>query len=212
MRRRLVILTLFAAAMAYVEAAVVAYLRAIYYPSGFSFPLAGMPTDMLAIEVAREFATLIMLAAVAMLSGADRWERFLHFALTFSVWDIFYYVWLEVILGWPASLLEWDILFLIPVPWLGPVLVPVIVSASLIGGSLILLSLKARGIHLDFTLLSWMLVVLAGLIVVGTFTYDWRSVTENRLPAPYPWAVFVSVLVLALGVFFFSVRRLGVRR
>jgi len=212
MRRRLVTLSLFAAAMAYVEAAVVAYLRAIYYPAGFSFPLTGMPQDMLAIEVARELATLIMLAAVAMLSGADRWERFLHFALVFGVWDILYYAWLEVILGWPASLLEWDILFLIPVPWLGPVLVPLIVSASLIGGSLVLLSLKGRGTRLGFTRLSWTLVVLAGLVVVGTFTYDWRSVIERRPPSPYPWAVFLPALALALGVFLRSVRRLDARQ
>jgi len=212
MRRRLVILALFAAAMAYVEAAVVAYLRAIYYPAGFSFPLAGMPPDMLAIEVVRELTTLVMLAAVAMLSGADRWERFLHFVLAFGVWDIFYYAWLEVILGWPASPLEWDILFLIPVPWLGPVLVPLIVSASLIGGSLVLLSLKERGNRLGFTRLSWTLVILAGLIVVGTFTYDWRSVIERRLPASYPWAVFLPALAVAVGVFFRSVRRLDARR
>jgi len=81
MRQRLTWLTIYAVAMAYVESAVVVYLRAIYYPHGFDFPLALMPPGMLAIEIGREAATLIMLLGVAALAGADRWERFLAFCL-----------------------------------------------------------------------------------------------------------------------------------
>ena len=75
MRRRVTWLTIYAVTMAYVESAVVVYLRAIYYPQGFDFPLALMPPGMMAIEIGREAATLIMLLAVAMLAGADRWVR-----------------------------------------------------------------------------------------------------------------------------------------
>ena len=84
----------------------------------------------LAIEIGREAATLIMLLGVAMLAGADRWERFLAFCLSFGVWDIFYYAWLWIFVRWPASLFTWDLLFLIPVPWIGPVLAPVLVSVG----------------------------------------------------------------------------------
>lgn len=123
----------YAVAMAYVESAVVVYLRAIYYPQGFAFPLAPMPPDMVAIEIGREAATLVMLLGVGMLAGTGRWDRFLTFCVSFGVWDLFYYAWLWILLGWPPSLFTWDVLFLIPVPWIGPVLAPVVVSIALVG-------------------------------------------------------------------------------
>jgi hypothetical protein len=126
--------------MAFVEAAVVVYLRALSPAQG---PLAALHTYLpgrnLVIEAYREAATILMLAAVAVLAGRGTWRRFLCFALAFGTWDIFYYVWLNVIVGWPASLLAWDVLFLIPVPWVAPVLAPVIVSLCLVAGSLWLL-------------------------------------------------------------------------
>ncbi|HET6373214.1 MAG TPA: hypothetical protein VFG76_07900 [Candidatus Polarisedimenticolia bacterium] len=208
MRGRLITLLVFAAAMAFVEAAVVVYLRALYYPEGFSFPLKGMSPEILAIELAREASTIVMLVAVSLLSGSDRWERFLHFAAAFGMWDIFYYVWLYVALGWPASLLDWDILFLIPVPWIAPVLAPVIVSASLIAGSLILLSLKRRGVTVRVSPSAWWLGVAAGALVLASFMTDWRSVVEGRPPQPYPWALFLAGETLGLGALAWSVRRM----
>lgn len=209
MRNRLLMLSIFAVAMAYLEAAVVVYLRAIYYPGGFSFPLVLMPKPMVAIEVGRELSTLVMLWAVAMISGHDRWERFLHFSMAFGVWDIFYYVWLWVQIRWPSSLVEWDVLFLIPIPWLGPVLAPVVISLSLVAGSLLLLGLKKRGIALAFPWTSWTLAILAGLILLGTFLYDWRAVLDGRMPRPYPWVVFALGQALGVGVLLVSLKRLA---
>ena len=74
--------------MAYVESAVVVYLRAIYYPQGFSFPLVLMPPGMVVIEIGREAATLVMLLGVAMLAGTERWDRIGLFCIAFGVWDI----------------------------------------------------------------------------------------------------------------------------
>lgn len=198
MRRTLLPLTAFAVAFAFVESAVVAYLRFLYYPGGFTFPLAPMPPDRYAIEVGREAATLVMLWAAAWLAGRDRRERFLCFSIAFGVWDIFYYVWLRVMLGWPSSLLEWDVLFLIPVPWFGPVLAPVAVSAGLIGGSLILLRLDRRGARLPFLRSSWAAAILGGAIVLWTFMRDWRAAIENRWPAPYPWTLFCAGMALGI--------------
>ena len=48
------------------------------------------------------------------------------------MWDIFYYVFLKIICGWPHSLFDWDVLFLLPLPWWGPVLAPVLISLLLI--------------------------------------------------------------------------------
>src|SRR6266511_3308216 len=124
-------LIIYAVAMAYVESAVVVYLRALYFPQGFAFPLVPLPPDMLAIEIGREVATLVVLLGVAMLAGPERWDRLLVLGVIFGVWDLFYYVWLWVLLRWPPSPLTWDVLFLIPVPWTGPVLAPAVVSAVL---------------------------------------------------------------------------------
>src|SRR5262245_45115860 len=147
----------YAVAMAVVEAAVVVYLRAIAPAEG---PLAVLqtvlPQPIIPVELVREAATLVMLVAVAFLAGTNPWQRFLYFALAFGVWDLFYYIWLRVFIGWPPSLLTWDVLFLIPVPWIAPVLAPMLVSIGLIAGAL---WLRARQATLSRT--SWA-IALAG--------------------------------------------------
>lgn len=127
-RMSLVWLTVFALAMAYLEAAVVVYLRAIYYPEGFAFPLVDAGAFFFFVELGREAATIIMLWAVAYLTGRLRDDRLACFAYLFGVWDIGYYLWLKVTLDWPATLLDWDVLFLIPPVWLGPVLAPLLLA------------------------------------------------------------------------------------
>jgi hypothetical protein len=60
---------IYALAMGFLEAAVVIYLREMYYPTGFTFPLKGMPIALVKVEVLREAATIIMLVAIAMLAS-----------------------------------------------------------------------------------------------------------------------------------------------
>lgn len=203
--RRLTWLATFCIAMAYVESAVVVYLRTIYYPAGFSFPLVLIEPPMGAIEVGREAATLVMLLAVAAAMSTERWGRFLFFAFSFGIWDIFYYVWLWVFLGWPPSLLTWDILFLIPVPWIGPVLAPCIVSVGLIVGSLLLLERRQRGQRLYFAARLWGLAVTGGALVLLSFMLDFRVVLEQEPLPPFRWVLFgvgiaCGVTALALGL------------
>ncbi|MGH9868115.1 MAG: hypothetical protein ACREAA_08130 [Candidatus Polarisedimenticolia bacterium] len=205
---RLAGLAVFAVAMAVVESAVVVYLRALYYPGGFSFPIVIIPDRMALIEVGRELATLVMLWAVVWLSGSDRWQRFLHFCFLFGVWDIFYYIWLRVFLGWPPSLLTWDILFLIPVPWIGPVLAPVLISIGLIGGALFLLRVRARGIALRFSRLHWTAAVAGGLLVLLSFTLDYRAALLGLNPPPFRWWLFGAGCLLAAAAFTAGTRRL----
>ncbi|HKY33321.1 MAG TPA: hypothetical protein VJV23_12350 [Candidatus Polarisedimenticolia bacterium] len=208
-RRALAGLGSFAVAMAYLEAAVVVYLRQIYYPQGFDFPITIIVDWMAAVEIGREAATVVMLWAVARLSGTDRWERFLHFCFLFGVWDIFYYIWLYVILGWPPSLLTWDILFLIPVPWIGPVLAPVLVSVGLIAGSWILLAARARGAALGFSRLAWGLALAGGALVLLSFVADHRVALEQRLPGPFRWGLFGSGLALGIAALALGRRELS---
>ena len=137
-------LAAFAVAMAYVEAAVVAYLRLLYYPDGFSIEGAAslqcVPPTVLAIEIGREAATIVMLVAVAFLSaGKNWWVRLAHFMWAFAIWDIFYYIWLYVLLRWPPGPMTVDVLFLIPRPWIAPVFVPVAISLLMIGWALAIL-------------------------------------------------------------------------
>jgi hypothetical protein len=200
-RRLLPWLVTYAVAMAYVESAVVVYLRAIYYPQGFTFPLAPLPPGMAAIEIGREAATVVMLLGVAMLAGRERWERFLAFCVSFGVWDLFYYVWLWLLIGWPPSLLTWDVLFLIPVPWIGPVLALVIVSVLLVVGGLLLWRKGARGEPVRFPIPLRILALTGALLVLGSFVLDFRLVLRQMEPPPFRWGLFgigVSLGVVAL--------------
>src|SRR3972149_8397741 len=85
--------TVFAVAMAFVESAAVVYLRVIYYPEGFRFPLKLIMDDTIIVELYREMATLLMLLSVAFLAGRRLWDRFAWFMLAFGVWDFFYFLW-----------------------------------------------------------------------------------------------------------------------
>jgi len=199
-KQRLSWLVLYAVTMAYLESAVVVYLRAIYYPNGFAFPLVAMPSRMMAIEIGREAATLLMLLATAALAGRDRWERFLAFNIAFGVWDVFYYVWLWVFLRWPPSLLTWDLLFLIPVPWLGPVLAPLIVSVALIATSLWLWRLHERGERVHFSAWHWAFAIAGGGLVFLSFMIDFQSAVDLRMPAPFRWDLFSAGVAMAFVV------------
>jgi len=101
--RRIVWVSVFGVAFAFVESSVVVYLRSLYYPEGFTFPLKMMSTSHIGVELAREAATVVMLAAVGILAGTTGWQRFGYFLVVFGVWDVFYYVWLKVILDWPSA-------------------------------------------------------------------------------------------------------------
>jgi hypothetical protein len=120
--RRLIWLTLFAIGMAHVEASLVVHLRSLYYPENplQLFPLSILSPRDLGIELSRELATILMILSVAFLAEKGCIRIFAAFVYVFGLWDLFYYLWLKLMQGWPASWWEWDVLFLIPWPWLGP--------------------------------------------------------------------------------------------
>lgn len=134
-RRTLGLLTVYGVAMALLEAAVVVYLRLLYYPENpvVIFPLKFMNAYDVGVELSREAATVVMILTVAMLAeSGSRTRLFAAFVFVFGVWDIFYYAWLKFFIDWPVSWLEWDVLFLIPTVWLGPWLCPVMISSIFI--------------------------------------------------------------------------------
>ena len=143
--KRFLAIVFFGIAFGYIEATVVVYLRAIFYPDGFVFPITHFG-DMsgamrfLLTEIGREVATLVLIFATCYLLGRNRRRRLAYFMIIFAVWDIFYYAWLKLLLDWPVSLTDWDVLFLMPVAWAGPVLAPIVTSAIMLVIAAILLS------------------------------------------------------------------------
>lgn len=140
--RQLAYLTVFAIAMAYLESAVVVYLRQLFHPQNLRqvFPPGEFSPAFLVLEIGREAATIIMMWAVARLVARSRPDRlFPLFVFLFGVWDLFYYFWLKILIGWPVHWLEWDILFLIPFAWVGPWLTAALIALLLVVWSFILL-------------------------------------------------------------------------
>lgn len=155
---RIAVVALFAVAMGYLEAAVVIYLRQILHVTGeiahhapggakvwFTLPFfqllrpgalgAVLPNATIApVEVGREVATIVMLGCVGWLSGREWRTRLAAFLLAFGVWDVGYYAFLKLLIGWPASLRTLDVLFLIPGPWIAPVWLPMAISVVMVAG------------------------------------------------------------------------------
>jgi hypothetical protein len=199
-RGRTLTVVAIATAMAYLESAVVVYLqRAQSIDPDKLFPLQQPQAlgNLAAIEVGREFATLVMLAGLGILVGRRALDRLAWCAVAFGVWDVFYYVWLWLFIGWPHSPLTWDVLFLIPVPWVGPVWAPLMVSAALVGFGLAAARQVERGRELRA---SWSRIGLGlggGLLVIASFTWDAPRLLSGGTPAGYPWPVFVAGMALA---------------
>jgi hypothetical protein len=223
-RSRFVWLAVFAVAMGFLEGIVVVYLRELYYPLGFDFPLKLMAPELVRIEWIREITTLVMLAAVGIMAGKNNLQRLLYFLFAFGVWDIFYYVALKLLLGWPASLLTWDLLFLIPWSWLGPILAPVINSVTMIFIAVFIIRKEERGSQVKPRTIDWILILIGGVIIIYTYLIDYlklmidsgaigsKSSTDAReqllnmittyLPDSYNWVLFIigEVLIIAATV------------
>ena len=201
---KIIWVTVFGIAMAFVESAVVVYLRAIFYPEGFKFPLNAIADYKIFVEVLREIATVFMLLSVAYLAGKKFWERFAYFMLSFGVWDIFYYVWLKVLLDWPSSLFDWDILFLIPLPWIGPVIAPVSIALLMIIFSVAIVRSFEKGRDFRPLLLSHLLSLAGIAVVLYSFMYDIDATLRQQMPKPYRYDLLVIGDILFIAGFIFS--------
>lgn len=197
-------LTVFGIAMAFVESAVVVYLRAIFYPDGFKFPLKAITDYKILVEVFREIATIFMLLSVSFLAGRKRWERFSYFILSFAVWDIFYYVWLKILLDWPSSMFDWDILFLIPFPWISPVIAPVSISVLMIIFSIFIAHSIQKGHDFTPTLISRALALSGIMLILYSFMYDINATLHQQMPKPYRYELLIIGDVLFIAAFLIS--------
>jgi hypothetical protein len=195
---KLALVAAFAIAMANVEAAVVVYLREVY---GIEDLVRDLPREfdrLVAIELSREAATLVMLLTVGLLAGRRLQDGIGYFVFAFGAWDIAYYGWLVVFEGWPTSPLDWDVLFLLPLPWWGPVLSPVMIAAMMCLGGAAAVFQVDRGIEWR---MNWTNAAIAAIgITICLYVFmadaiaavpDGREAVESVRPSDFQWGLFL---------------------
>jgi hypothetical protein len=204
-RTRWAIVMVFAIAMAWVEAASVFYIRALVdriepYQAD-PLPPDAMNGALGTVELWREAATLVMIVTLGVLAGRTWRRRAGYAALAFGAWDIFYYLFLRLISGWPRTLLDWDILFLLPLPWWGPVLAPVSIALVMIlWGTLATQSDGATDAPWAWALASFGIVLALAVFMIdtGRALPDGRDAVLQVLPTTFNWPLFwVAVLLIA---------------
>jgi hypothetical protein len=202
--RRWTAVVVFAIAMALLEAAVVTYLRT-FLDRVDPYQLIPLPLPgwLMPIEIAREAATVIMLGSMAWLAGRNWRARFGYFLIAFGVWDIFYYVFLAPMSGWPRSLFDWDVLFLIPLPWWGPVLAPTWIAALMVIGGTMITQFGKGEAELWPGPVWWVISLTGALLGLYVFMADalhspeWSEEALTKiLPVVFNWPLFF----LALGL------------
>jgi hypothetical protein len=153
------------------------------------------------------------------LAGRKFIEGFSYFLFIFAVWDIFYYVFLKIIINWPSSFLEWDVLFLIPLPWLAPVLSPLICTAIMIFLSVTLFYFSNK--YISFNNLSkteWLLIAAGSVFIIFSFIWDYTGIviknfhsiiagknlqelSESFVPKIFHWEIFgIGIIILILTI------------
>ena len=206
---------IFAVAFAWVESAVVVYLRKIYFDGVFSFPLVVVWEEgkhvidpLIKIEFGREIATLIMLLAVGWVAGRNKFQRFCFFMIAFGIWDVFYYIWLYVMVGWPKSLMTWDLLFYVPLPWVGPVITPVLIAAAMIVAGLLIIYYQERGYEIRWRWYDMAVEIACGLLIIVAFCWDWKNILQvpgdtirTGIPNPFAWWLYVPAFLFSLVYF-----------
>ena len=206
--KRFLAIVFFGIAFGYIEATVVVYLRAIFYPDGFVFPITNfgdMPgaRRFLLTEIGREVATLILIFATCYLLGRNRRRRLAFFMIIFAIWDVFYYVWLKVLLDWPLSLTDWDVLFLIPVPWAGPVLAPILTSVIMLVIAAVLLSAQPIKVskYAEWALAFCVVMIAACFCVAGL------KIDEPVYRFYFSWEIFLMLHASVLYLFLRCIRK-----
>jgi hypothetical protein len=199
--RRLAWICVFALAMAFVEAAVVVYLRRILGVVDLVRDVAAYDPAIALTEIGREAATLLMLLAAGFSAGQSLQARVGLTLFAFGLWDVLYYVWLRVLLCWPESLLTEDVLFLIPLPWWGPVLAPVLVALLFTAFGVVLVARDQSGRRVRLGGIEWMALISGMAVVLYTFMVDAiRALPASaedlsRLkPGPFLWPLYLAGL------------------
>lgn len=199
--------------MAYLESAVVVYLRRLFGITELNQALVSMDTQIIYVEAGRELATLIMLFMVATLAGESIQSRVGYFLLLFGTWDIFYYLWLRVFIGWPVGWLDTDLLFMLPLPWWGPVLAPILIAVLMAIMGITLVEMDGMGKEVKPGKTGWVALILGLLIDLYVFMADAIAALPASMDAlsrvqmsQFKWPFFLLGLVM-IGFFFYRVSK-----
>ena len=216
--RRWIWVVAFSVAFAWVESAVVVYLREIYFDGSFYFPIVVQWEDgkrvvdtLMRIELGREIATIIMLVAVGWITGKNAIQKFCFFMIAFGIWDIFYYFWLWIMVGWPESLMTWDLLFFIPLPWVGPVITPLLIAITMVVAGFLIIYYDENGCVFHWRWYDWVIELGCGFLMIVAFCWDWKNimrvpdgVLHSGIPNPFTWWLYLPAYIFS--VVYFTVR------
>jgi hypothetical protein len=204
-------LAVLALAFGYIEGAVAHYLRMHLYPGGFDGAVSlVVDPHTLAVEVGRELCTLLLMIAVTALTEGPLPRRLASFTFVFGIWDLSYYAALWLFEGWPASPTDWDLLFLIPVPWFGPVLAPMVISAIGIVGAISVHLILARRGELVVPWLGFALINAA--LAAWEISFMGHPGPRSEFPAGYCWWLFLLGVGLSLSGYLLTWRSNAVVR
>jgi len=216
--RRWIWVAVFAIAFAWVESAVVVYLREIYFDGVFKFPLVVVWEEgkhiidpLIRIEFGREIATIVMFVAVSWVTGKSKLQRFCFFMIAFGIWDIFYYIWLYVMVGWPESLMSWDLLFYVPLPWVGPVITPLLIAVTMVGAGSLIIYYYDKGYVIRWRWYDTAIELGCGLLIIVAFCWDWKNIlqvpgdiTRSGVPNPFAWWLYLPAYLFS--IIYFAIR------
>ncbi len=203
-KHRWLTVLVFAAAMAWMESATVIYPRILV---GRIDPYQAEPLPISVglgqTELVREAATLVMLFTTGWLAGWTWRSRLSYALIAFGVWDILYYVFLAIIGGWPHSIMDWDVLFLLPLPWWGPVIAPVTIAAMMIVGGTLVTQFEQPERPVWPGRRAWALNLIGVALALYVFMSDairripaGMDVIRTALPTDFNWPLFVIALAL----------------
>lgn len=220
--------------MGIMDAIVIVYLRKIFNSTGFKFPIYISPGPIIKIEILREFCTLVMLVSIAFIAGKNRLQAFSYFLFCFAIWDLSYYAGLKLIINWPPSFFTWDILFIIPFPWIGPVLAPMVSSVTMIILSLVILFIQDKITTFKVKGIEWFLIYLGAALIFISFMWDYagiilsrylfnfifssplngfKNIASNYFPKHFVWTLFIlGALCIYFSIFFMIKRYIFLKR
>lgn len=216
--RRWIWVVFFAISFAWVESAVVVYLREIYFDGVFKFPLFVVWKEgkhiidpLIRIEFGREIATIVMFVAVGWVTGKSKLQRFCFFMIAFGIWDIFYYIWLYIMVGWPESLMSWDLLFYVPLPWVGPVITPLLIAVTMVGAGSLIIYYYKKGYVISWRWYDMAIELGCGVLIIVAFCWDWKNILQvpgdimrSGVPNPFAWWLYLPAYLFS--IIYFAIR------
>ena len=111
-------------------------------------------------------------------------------------------------MGWPDTLSAWDILFVIPLPWVAPVWAPVTVATLFVAAGSYLFWTPERERRYRWPDIG--VLVVSALLTIAAFLVESRAAIDHRMPEQFPVWLFRAGVVLGM-VWFLRVER-GVAR